>query len=158
MLVSELPGRNGYLILPGYPSTYNPIPAFFHLTILFRHISRKSFSFPSLSFVTDLIFKMRLTSFSLFGFSVATLSSQFNKNTDSAVGATVRTTSGHIVGHAAYRPGYQKVSEYLGIRYGQPAVGPLRFAAPVAYRDNGTHEASKYVCVPLNKMKDNFTN
>lgn len=62
-----------------------------------------------------------------------------------AVGETVETTSGKIVGHAAYRPGFQQVSEYLGIRYAKPPTGPLRFAAPVAHKSSETFVADKFV-------------
>lgn len=43
----------------------------------------------------------------------------------------VTTTSGVIIGHAASnRTG---VTEFLGIKYGEAAVGELRFAAPKRY-------------------------
>lgn len=59
-----------------------------------------------------------------FFFSPSTLS---NFSTADAV----NTTSGLILGHTA--PDRIAVTEFLGIRYGQPPVGNLRFAAPRRY-------------------------
>lgn len=59
------------------------------------------------------------------------------------VGQAVNTTSGTIIGHAATNA--LQVSEYLGIKYAQPPVGDLRFAAPKAYRSNATYTASNFV-------------
>ena len=56
---------------------------------------------------------------------------------------TARTSSGLIVGHnAPNRPG---VEEFLGIRFGKPPVGELRFAAPKAYTSRDTFVASHFV-------------
>lgn len=60
-----------------------------------------------------------------------------------SVGASVWTSSGLIVGHAA--PQRSNVSEYLGIPYATPPTGDLRFARPVAYHSNSTVCASAYV-------------
>jgi hypothetical protein len=51
---------------------------------------------------------------------------------------TVETTSGKVKGHIAKWPAGSAVSEYLGIPYAVPPLGQLRFAAPKAYRGNGT--------------------
>jgi cholinesterase len=59
------------------------------------------------------------------------------------VGQTVDTTSGSVTGHAA--SAYSEVSEYLGIPFGQPPVGNLRFAAPVRYSGSGAINASTFV-------------
>lgn len=59
------------------------------------------------------------------------------------VGQTVSTTSGLVVGHAAADA--SEVSEYLGIRYAVPPVGPLRFQPPVRYTGNGTVNATVFV-------------
>ena len=66
------------------------------------------------------------------------------------VGQAVDTTSGSIVGHAA--TGTTQVSEYLGIRYAEPPVGDLRFAAPKAYRSNATYNAVNFVSTMVDKM------
>lgn len=66
--------------------------------------------------------------------------------------SSVKTTSGPIVGHAAQRN--PAVSEYLGIPYAAAPVGNLRFAAPVAYKSNGSAiQADAYVRYqPLNDI------
>lgn len=43
----------------------------------------------------------------------------------------VSTTSGLIIGHQA--PNKTDVTEFLGIKYAEAAVGELRFAAPKRY-------------------------
>ena len=53
----------------------------------------------------------------------------------------VRTTSGRYLGHSS--PRYPNVTEYLGIRYAQPPINDLRFAAPVPFISNETFEASE---------------
>jgi hypothetical protein len=58
------------------------------------------------------------------------------------IGQQVKTTSGTVIGHAAdWKP---EVSEYLGIRFAEPPVGKLRFAAPVSYKGNETITATKF--------------
>jgi cholinesterase len=47
------------------------------------------------------------------------------------VGQRVYTTSGPVDGHLA--PNSSGVSEYLGIPFAQPPIGPLRFEAPQPY-------------------------
>jgi hypothetical protein len=64
------------------------------------------------------------------------------------VGQSVRTTSGNIIGHAA--PNSSEVSEYLGIRYAQPPLEQLRFAAPKPYNSSADVIASTFVCLVLN--------
>jgi carboxylesterase type B len=60
-------------------------------------------------------------------------------------GQTVKTTSGDVKGKASsWKPA---VSEYLGIPFAQPPVGPLRWVAPVKYNGAGkTVDATKPVC------------
>lgn len=60
------------------------------------------------------------------------------------VGQTVQTSSGPVIGHAA--PNATEVSEYLGIRYAQPPLGSLRYAAPLPYTGTATINASDFVC------------
>lgn len=62
---------------------------------------------------------------------------------DWTIGQVVHTTSGYMKGHAASLS--PTVSEYLGIRYAQPATRQLRFAAPVAYRSSGNIPSDVYV-------------
>lgn len=60
----------------------------------------------------------------------------------SIIGRAVNTTSGLISGHAA--PNRTEVSEYLGIRFAQPPLGHLRFAAPEAFRSSAVFNASSF--------------
>jgi len=63
------------------------------------------------------------------------------ERTDTEQGpSAVRTTSGHYVGHCSAQQ--LGVTEYLGIRYAQPPIGNLRFAAPLAFTSNDTFVAS----------------
>jgi hypothetical protein len=63
--------------------------------------------------------------------------------TTAAVAVSVKTTSGTVTGHAAKnRTG---VTEFLGIRYGQPTNGTLRFQPPVAFKSSAKYAASDYV-------------
>jgi hypothetical protein len=64
-------------------------------------------------------------------------------SSDWSVGQVVKTTSGYVKGHAASIS--PTVSEYLGIRYAQPATGELRLAAPVAYKSSASFSADAYV-------------
>ncbi|KAK4928989.1 hypothetical protein LTR28_011816, partial [Elasticomyces elasticus] len=58
------------------------------------------------------------------------------------VGATVNTTSGLVTGHPARNR--TRVSEYLGIPYAQPPLGPLRFAAPQKFASAQPFNASAF--------------
>lgn len=58
------------------------------------------------------------------------------------VGETVKTTSGQIKGHASdWQP---TVSEYLGVPFAKPPVGPLRWAAPQALKSDAVVDARKF--------------
>lgn len=58
------------------------------------------------------------------------------------IGQSVKTTSGSVIGKAAdWKP---EVSAYLGIPFAESPVGKLRFAAPVAFRGDGTITATKF--------------
>ncbi|KAF2396044.1 alpha/beta-hydrolase [Trichodelitschia bisporula] len=61
-----------------------------------------------------------------------------------SVGQEVRTSSGVVRGHAAPWPVGSDVSEYLGIPFAVPPLGPLRFAPPKALISNATVVADKY--------------
>jgi Carboxylesterase family len=69
------------------------------------------------------------------------------QDTESAwvIGQPVKTSSGDVIGHEAAWPANAGVSAYLGIPFGQPPVGDLRFEKPVAFKGNGTITASKFV-------------
>jgi carboxylesterase type B len=64
------------------------------------------------------------------------------------VGEIVNTTSGAILGHASSRN--HEVSEYLGIPYAVPPLGPLRFMPPRKFNGNSLVKAERYVrtCSP----------
>jgi cholinesterase len=59
------------------------------------------------------------------------------------IGQDVQTASGVIKGHAS--PWQGEVSEYLGVPFAQPPVGPLSFSAPQPYKGSGVVDASKFV-------------
>lgn len=59
------------------------------------------------------------------------------------VGSPVKTTSGLVHGHRAHNA--TTVSEYLGIPFAEPPVGPLRFAPPVRYHGKGDLSGNKHV-------------
>jgi hypothetical protein len=63
------------------------------------------------------------------------------------IGQDVRTTSGTVKGHVAAWPEYTDVSEYLGIPYAQPPVGPLRWLAAKPFKSDKLFTADKYVCI-----------
>jgi hypothetical protein len=60
------------------------------------------------------------------------------------VGEPVKTTIGQVIGHASsWQP---TVSEYLGIPFAAPPVGPLRWRAPQPYKGDGKSiTAAKFV-------------
>jgi cholinesterase len=60
------------------------------------------------------------------------------------IGQAVKTTSGSIVGQAS---SWKKdVSEYLGVPFAAPPVGPLRWAPPQKINGEGkTIQATKFV-------------
>jgi cholinesterase len=58
------------------------------------------------------------------------------------VGQVVDTVSGKVKGQASsWKP---QVSEYLGIPFAQPPVGPLRFAAPKLFTSSAAVNATKF--------------
>ncbi|KAF8855649.1 carboxylesterase [Acephala macrosclerotiorum] len=72
------------------------------------------------------------------------------------VGQTVQTTSGAVNGHAAKND--SQVSEYLGIPYAQPPIADLRFAAPVKYTGNSSHNGSSFgFSCPVQQSSSNIT-
>jgi hypothetical protein len=84
------------------------------------------------------------------GAVVASAASTLPSSTQSfTAGQAVDTSSGKILGQAANRR--NDVSEYLGIPYAQPPIGPLRWAEPRAYIGNDTINALGRVsdCEPL---------
>jgi carboxylesterase type B len=64
------------------------------------------------------------------------------------VGKRVKTTSGELIGHASsWQP---TVSEYLGVPFAAPPVGPLRWKAPETYNGAGkVFNAAKFVSPSL---------
>ena len=65
-----------------------------------------------------------------------------------AAAPVVQTSSGNFQGHAA--PNAANVWEFLGIRYAQPPLGELRFAAPETLQNvsQTTVDASTWVSAP----------
>jgi cholinesterase len=58
------------------------------------------------------------------------------------IGQAVDTVSGKVKGQASsWKP---QVSEYLGIPFAQPPVGPLRFAAPKLFKGGTVVNATKF--------------
>jgi carboxylesterase type B len=58
------------------------------------------------------------------------------------VGQAVDTVSGKVKGQASsWKP---QVSEYLGVPFAQPPVGPLRFAAPKLFKGSAVVNATKF--------------
>jgi Carboxylesterase family len=53
-------------------------------------------------------------------------------------GQIVKTTSGSVKGQAATRPGFGQVSEYVGIPFAEPPVGPLRWLKAKAFKSSGS--------------------
>jgi hypothetical protein len=90
-------------------------------------------------------FMMRyFTVFTVLSFPLAWASPHFQrKQNNCTIGQIVDTSSGPVAGHGA--TDYPKVSEYLGIPYGQAPVGNLRFAAPVKYNGSSMLNGSVYV-------------
>lgn len=59
-------------------------------------------------------------------------------------GQPVKTTSGNVKGQPATRPGYQEVSQYVGIPFAQPPLGDLRWKAPLAYKGDAEIDSTKW--------------
>jgi cholinesterase len=79
-------------------------------------------------------------SFSFLCWSIVALYLQFASTWQ--IGEQVKTSSGPVVGHASsWQP---DVSEYLGIPYAVPPVGPLRWTPPRAFTGNRVIQADKF--------------
>ena len=94
----------------------------------------------------NLLFSMKTLSIlvSSFAAGAALASVEPRQPRSFQVGQGVWTTSGLLTGKAA--PNRTEVSEYLGVPYGAPPVGQLRFAAPEPYIGNGNINATSFVC------------
>lgn len=68
-------------------------------------------------------------------------------NGESSGGFPVVTTSGNVLGHPATNR--TSVTEFLGIRYGQAAIGTLRFQPPISFNSSLTYAAEDYVRYPI---------
>ena len=70
--------------------------------------------------------------------------SSVNAQSPGAIGRSIKTSSGIIVGQASSWK--KEVSEYLGVPFAAPPVGPLRWAAPQPLKGEGkTVQATKFV-------------
>ena len=56
----------------------------------------------------------------------------------------ILTTNGKITGHPT--PNVSNITEFLGILYAQPPVGPLHFASPLPPDSNESFVAVNWVC------------
>jgi cholinesterase len=65
-------------------------------------------------------------------------------NAEWKVGQAVKTTSGEVTGRASNLFGNSEVSEYLGIPYAAPPVGPLRWESPQPFKGNKSIAATKW--------------
>jgi cholinesterase len=75
-------------------------------------------------------------------FGLALLASAASAEQTWSVGQTVKASSGTVKGHASsWKPA---VSEYLGIPFAQPPVGPLRFKAPVPLKSDKLLNATSF--------------
>jgi hypothetical protein len=89
--------------------------------------------------------KMKTSAFLLIGSAASACASGLQvlqeRQANWTVGQTVQTNSGPVSGHPATND--SQVSEYLGIPFGKPPTGDLRFAAPVNFTGaaplNGTN-------------------
>lgn len=106
----------------------------FHLVFSFT----LSFLIPATSI------EMKLSSLLLLTVAVSVCATGLQERASNwTVGQTVNTTSGPVNGHPAANQ--SEVSAYLGIPFAQPPVGDLRFAAPVKYTGNSSHNGTSYV-------------
>jgi cholinesterase len=60
------------------------------------------------------------------------------------IGQGVSTTSGLVSGRPSTLKGTEQVSEYLGIPYAAPPVGPLRWRPPQPFKGNGSLAATAW--------------
>jgi hypothetical protein len=61
-------------------------------------------------------------------------------------GQEVQTSSGKVKGQPATRPGFSAVSQYVGIPYAEPPLGPLRWMPPKPFKSTGSIDGTKWVC------------
>src|ERR1700712_4648967 len=111
-------------------------------------LSKYLFSFFSHFRSLSVLFIMRTVSLYTLAALAVTISAVPSKK-QWAVGQEVLTTSGKVKGRPATRPGYEGVSEYVGIPYAHPPQGALRWMPPKAFRSDGAIDATKWVCTFL---------
>lgn len=90
---------------------------------------------------------MRCSAILLIGITALAWAAGFQRIQDRqsnwTIGQTVQTSSGPVSGHSASND--SKVSEYLGIPFGQAPIGDLRFAAPVRFNGTAPLDGSDFV-------------
>ena len=138
--------RNGVLV-PGYNYRHlDNNPKLYQVGLLQIRIDFPlPPSFLLQSFVKHHFIMHHFTVFTVFSLLPLTWAAPASACENYTVGQTVDTSSGPVAGHAATTAGYSEVSEYLGIPFGQPPVGALRFAAPAKFTGSSLINGSEYV-------------
>lgn len=95
--------------------------------------------------------------FSSVAFALLTLVSPLVAATEFQIGSDIRVPDGSQIGGKAskWQP---TVSEYLGIPFAQPPIGPLRWQPPLKFVGNGSTSipGHKYVCRQISSKEESI--